>query len=98
LKTLDDIRAALEQHKRELHDRYHVKKIGIFGSYARREHQTAHDVDILVDLDQPVGWEIVDLYKYLEQLLGLKVDLVTRGAVARNPLLWQSIKEDLVYV
>ena len=46
----------------------------------------------------PVGWEIVDLHCYLEELLDLKVELVTKGAVSGKPLLWQSIEEDLVYV
>jgi predicted nucleotidyltransferase len=55
-------------------------------------------VDILVELDRPVGWEIVDLHEYLEELLGVAVDLVTLGAVVRKPLLWDSIREDLTYV
>lgn len=54
-------------------------------------------VDILVDLRPPVGWEIVHLQMRLEELLGLKVDLVTHNAVMRKPLLWRSIEEDLVY-
>jgi predicted nucleotidyltransferase len=45
-----------------------------------------------------VGWEIVDLHRYLEDVLGVRVDLVTRGAVVRKPLLWESIQEDLTYV
>lgn len=55
-------------------------------------------MDILVSLTEPLGLRIVDLHEYLEQLLGVKVDLVAEGAVIRKPLLWQSIREDLVYV
>jgi predicted nucleotidyltransferase len=98
MKTLEEIKAALMAHKQELRQQYHVGQIGIFGSCARREDTPISDVDILVELDQPVGWEIVDLHRFLEHLLYMKVDLVTKGAVIRKPLLWQSIQEDLIYV
>lgn len=98
MKTLEEIKSILETCQTELRMQHHVQRIGIFGSCARGEGDIAGDLDILVELDQPVGWEIVDLHRYLEKVLGLKVDLVTRGAVRRKPLLWRSIQEDLVYV
>lgn len=98
VKTLEEIQAALMANRQELQEQYHVGRIGIFGSCARREDTLVSDVDILVELDQPVGWEIVDLHRYLEHMLHMKVDLVTKGAVIRKPLLWQSIQEDLIYV
>jgi len=98
MKTLDEIKAILLEHKQELHERFLVRQVGIFGSRARREDTPISDVDILVELEQPVGWEIVDLHLYLEQLLGMKVDLVTQGAVVRKPRLWQAIQQDLIYV
>ncbi len=98
MKTLDEIKAILLEHKQELRERFLVRQLGIFGSRARREDTPTSDVDILVELEQPVGWEIVDLHRYLEELLDMKVDLVTQGAVVRRPRLWQSIQEDLIYV
>lgn len=98
MQDLESVKAILGQHKTELRDQFCVRRIGVFGSYARGRNETLSDVDLLVELDRPVGWEIVDLHRYLEELLGLKVDLVTKGAVIRKPLLWQSIEEDLVYV
>ena len=61
--------------------RFHVKRIGIFGSYARGEQTEASDIDILVEFSAPIGWEIVDVKDYLEQLLELRVDLVTIPAL-----------------
>ena len=98
MQDLESVKTNLGQHKKELRERFHVRRIGIFGSYARGQNETLSDVDLLVELDRPVGWEIVDLHRYLEELLDLKVDLVTKGAMDRKPLLWQSIEEDLVYV
>ncbi len=55
-------------------------------------------MDILVDLAEPIGWDVVDLKDELEQLLGLPVDLVLKGGVARRPKLLRSIREDATYV
>lgn len=98
MNKIDEIRRILADKKHELRARFHVKNIGIFGSYVRGENADQSDLDILVDFDQPVGWEVVDLHEFLEAQLGMKVDLVTKGAVTRNPRLWKSIKEDLVNV
>ena len=98
MKTFEEIQITLASAKNELRERYHVNQIGVFGSRVRLEDTPVSDVDILVELGQPVGWEIVDLHRFLEQLLDVKVDLVTKGAVIRKPILWGSIQEDLIYV
>ncbi len=97
MKTLDEILRIIQEHKHTLHQQFGVSRIGIFGSYARSESTDISDVDIFVDFERPIGWEIVDLQHYLENILNLKVDLVTAGALRRKKLLWQSIREDLVY-
>lgn len=97
MKTLQEVKLILQRHLPELRERYDVSTIAVFGSVARGDQIASSDVDILVELRQPVGWEIVHLQQRLEEILGLKVDLVTRKAAIRKPLLWQSIQEDLVY-
>ena len=96
MKTLDHILAILAERKEELKDRFGVRRIAIFGSFARSEHTAQSDVDILVEFDRPIGWEIVDLHDYLESLLSMKVDLVTTGALKRKPQLWESKARDLI--
>ena len=98
MKTLSEIQIELQDRWQTLFESHRVRRIGIFGSLARGEDTPINDVDILVELEGPVGWEIVDLHHYLEESLGVKVDLVTMGAAVRKPLLWESIQEDLVYV
>ena len=53
----------------------------MFGSVARGEEGADSDVDVLVELAEPIGWELVDLQDRLEEVLGRKVDLVTVGAL-----------------
>jgi len=77
MKTLKEIEAILKQHEHELEEKYKVKKIGIFGSYARGEQQEGSDIDIIVEFKEPVGFLFVHLADFLEKILGAKVDLVT---------------------
>jgi len=81
MKTRAEIEHALREALPLLTARFHVKRIGIFGSYARGEQTEASDIDILVEFSAPIGWEIVDVKDYLEQLLELRVDLVTIPAL-----------------
>ena len=97
-KKLKEIEAILRKHKEELRERFGVRSIAIFGSYARGEETELSDVDILVEFEGPIGWEIIGLRDYLEELLGLPVDLITKNAVMSRKGLWEHIKEDLVYV
>ena len=98
MKTFDEIQAILKDRLGTLYTAYQVRRLGIFGSRARGDDTPLSDVDILVELEGPVGWEIVDLHHYLEDVLGMPVDLVTLGAVMRKPLLWEVIRKDLTYV
>lgn len=98
MKKTHEIKEILAQHMGGLLEKYGVKRVGIFGSYSRKQSRRESDIDILVEFGRPIGWEIVDLHDYLEEILGIKVDLVSKGAVTRKPILWESIQEDLIYV
>jgi len=64
-----------------LHSKYGVKKIGLFGSYARDESKDTSDVDIVVEFDQPIGFRFMELSEYLEDLLGKNVDVLTPAGI-----------------
>ena len=78
---LDGIETRLRDLKPELERRFGVRRIGVFGSVARGEEDAGSDVDILVELAEPIGWELLDLQDRLEEVLGRRVDLVTIGAL-----------------
>lgn len=79
--TAKQIEAKLLHIKPELADRFHVSSIGYFGSYATGRQTGESDLDLLVEFSRPVGWEFFTLEKFLEQALGMRVDLVTHNAL-----------------
>jgi predicted nucleotidyltransferase len=98
-KTLLEIRKILRSSENLLKERYAVKSLAIFGSYARGDQQPTSDVDVLVEFEKPIGgFAFVELADHLEELLGVEVDLLTPEMIRKNLLLKKSIEEDLVYV
>lgn len=62
-------------------------RIGIFGSYARNEQTEESDIDILVKLNKRITLlQLVRLENELSEKLGIKVDLVTEGALTNKKL------------
>ena len=85
----------LKEHKPILEERYFVKRIGIFGSYARDEQKKESDVDIIVEFTSPVGFKFIELKLYLEEILDKKVDLVTPNAL--KPQIKESVLKEVSY-
>ena len=63
-----------------------VKKVWLFGSYARGEADENSDVDVLVDIDHstPVGWDYYTWREELTDLLKKNVDVVSSGWENKN--------------
>jgi len=96
MKNLEELKKIINQHKKELEEKYKVKSIAIFGSYVRNEQNAESDVDILVEFREPVGLLFIHLADYLEEILSVKVDLLTPEAIKPNRKKY--ILEKLVYV
>lgn len=79
---------------------YGVKRIGLFGSYAKGTPTKASDVDILVEFDKPIGLKFVEFAEYIERILGRKVNILTPGGInsIRVERVARDIKESVVYV
>ncbi len=97
MKTLAEIQDILTLHKREFAQKYKVKTLGIFGSYVQELQKNTSDIDILVEFIEPVGFfEFLGLEEYLEELLGTKVDLVSKKAL--KPHIGKHILNETVYL
>ena len=79
--TRSDIENKLRKLKPELAAKFHVSRIGYFGSYASNSQTAKSDLDLLVEFSQPIGWEFFTLESFLEQSFGIPIDLVTKNAL-----------------
>lgn len=81
-KKLKKIEKLVKENKLVLTKQFKVKEIGIFGSVVRGEDKESSDVDILVEFDEPIGFfKFLELEEYLSDLIGRKVDLVSKKAL-----------------
>lgn len=68
------IKGFLENEKPRLQREYHIKEIGIFGSYVCGEQRKASDIDILVSFDGCIGgFQYITLMQELSEKLGRKI-------------------------
>ena len=95
---IEEIKKKLVDQRMELRKTFHVKKIGIFGSFVQNKQTRRSDVDILVEFEKGHKdfFNYMRLKYYLEAGLGRKVDLVIREAV--KPRLKDRIFNEVVYV
>ena len=95
LKTLIEIQNILTELKPELTDKYNVSQLGIFGSYARGDYNSASDIDILVEYShKPSLFDLIELKDYLSDRLQMKVDLVTKDGL--KPQLKEKILAEVI--
>ena len=82
MKTLDEIKNIIDQHRDILAARYGVVVVGVFGSYARGEQRRRSDLDLLADILRPISlFELTGAEIYLGDILGVKVDIVPKRDV-----------------
>jgi predicted nucleotidyltransferase len=93
MKTLEDIKKNLCILKNEIKKQYKADIIGIFGSYVRNKQRKKSDLDILVKFYEGATlFEFVGLAIFLEEKLGIKVDIVPYDAI-RNEIKDKILKE-----
>lgn len=66
----------------------HIKRAGIFGSYALGQQKKNSDVDVLIEIEPKYNekislLDIIRLQQFLEKKLGKKIDLVEYSALHR---------------
>jgi len=92
MKTLNEVLEILREHKEELRNKHKIKTIKIFGSYARGEQKETSDIDLMVDFEEyPTLIEFIGIQEELQNLLGVKVDLLTEEGI--SPFIRPFIRE-----
>ena len=80
----DDILTILRREFPALQKEFGVERLAIYGSFATGQADDDSDIDILVDLNKPLGLAFIKLVYRLEQDLGREVDLSTFSSLART--------------
>ena len=87
------LKAFKEQHAEE----YHLRALGYFGSYARKEATADSDVDVVFETNEPNLFRTAMMKQDLEELLGRSVDVLRLSGLT-NPRLKARVERDAVYV
>jgi predicted nucleotidyltransferase len=87
----------LRDCRQDIRQRFSVKRLSVFGSVVRDEADDGSDVDVLVVFDRQANFDIfMELKFYLEDLLGVRVDLVTDKAL--RPQVRRAIEQEMIDV
>jgi predicted nucleotidyltransferase len=70
--------------------------MAIFGSFSRNQQTEQSDIDILVEFSRPIGMEFMELADELEEIVQLKVDLVSKNGLKNHH--FKAIQQELSYV
>ena len=86
--------------KKNILERYTVKKIGLFGSFAKDKQDKNSDIDLIVEFGNPDLDNFMNLVDYLENLFGRRVEVLTPIGVdtIRIKEVAEDIKRSVIYV
>jgi len=96
VRDLGEVIARIRAHARELHERFGVTRIDVFGSFARGEQRPESDVDLLVEVAEPTMETVFGSEEFLRRLMGRKVDAGTFASL--RPRVQPYVKEEMVHV
>jgi|SRR5450759_297779 len=99
MKTRDQILTFLSQNKKLFRDRYHIVRLGLFGSYARGDQNIHSDIDLLIEFEENTQ-DLYDLKLQLKDFfrnkLGIEIDICREKYI--KPRIKKSILKETVYV
>ena len=99
MKTRDQILTFLSQNKKLFRDRYHIVRLGLFGSYARGDQNIHSGIDLLIEFEENTQ-DLYDLKLQLKDFfrnkLGIEIDICREKYI--KPRIKKSILKETVYV
>ena len=79
-------------------EKYHIIRIGVFGSYARGEQSIDSDIDLLVEFEENTQnlYELkLELKNYFLKSLGIEIDICREKYI--KPRIKKQILKETVY-
>ncbi len=100
MPTKEEIIKTLKKELPYLRSFFGVKRIGLFGSFAKGIQREDSDIDIIVEFEKPIGLKFIELSDHIEKALGKKVDILTPAGIEsiRVKKVAEDIKKSIVYV
>jgi hypothetical protein len=94
VKNLNDVRRIIHKQSEKLKE-LKIRRLMVFGSFARGDQKSSSDIDLLVEFTEPIGFfHFYDVKFFLENVLGRHVDLVVEDAI--RPEFEERIMRELV--
>lgn len=98
--TKDNVIEILQRELPGLRTEFGVKRLGVFGSFAKTEACEESDVDLVAEFEGPIGLRFIEFAERLDEILGKKTDVLTPEGIAqiRNKRIAGEIQRTIVYV
>jgi len=96
VRDLGEVITRIRAHADELHERFGVTRIDVFGSFARGEQTADSDVDLIVEVEEPTLETVFGSERFLADLLGRKTECGSLESI--NPRVRRNVVGDLVHV
>ena len=93
----EEIIQLLKVFKEENKNKYHIERLGIFGSVSKNRMKEESDIDIVVNLTKQDLFELIGIKQDLEERLKYPIDIVSYRE-NMNSFLKKRIDRDAVYV
>ncbi len=100
MSYLDEVIGKIKSQYPYLSSEFGIKRIGVFGSVAKKANRDQSDIDLVVEFDRPIGLKFMSLAEYMEKLFGRKVDILTKDGIRniRVKRVSTDIEKDIIYV
>ncbi|NPV01764.1 MAG: nucleotidyltransferase family protein [Brevinematales bacterium] len=97
MKRLEEIMRILSERKQFLEREYHIREIGVFGSYVNGNPTQESDLDVLVSFSEMPGLlEFCHIQNELGDMLDVKIDLVLKDTL--KPYIGTHILDEVKYL
>ncbi|MEI8394134.1 MAG: nucleotidyltransferase family protein [Rhodospirillaceae bacterium] len=93
MADVDAIIERLRELNPVIEERWGARIIGLFGSVARGDDTPDSDIDLLYELDHPLGFGFMRMADFLEEKLERRVDLISAEYI--SPWLKKAISNEV---
>jgi len=98
MTTRDQILTFITQNKKLFREKYHITRIGLFGSYARGDQKASSDIDLLVEFEENTQdlYDLkVQLKDFFKNKFGIETDICREKYI--KPRVKNTILKETVY-